>query len=376
MNLRALLLGALLLALPAVAAGSLDALRASARSTREQVSQLRSEQLAGRNELSRLSARIETLKTQARGQLLPGSELDGALKHSQQLSEHLTTVSQQLSGRQAELETSQLALLDGLSGELSGLRRQFDGATDRSVRRALVEKMKAVRDEREALRATLPAAKLPTLDTMRPSDDPAELLEQADLMRDREEKVLRELKALEQRLKEKKEEAELDRRLQRFVGEESLFDDQDRRLRLQKTTTEGAATTTAAGKSEASGTSGLPGTGAVADGTNGNPGVGGTSPTPGGQGGTGSLGGGAPSTPVAGGADSTGRTSFGGVDSASVRVTTGSDARVQVGGGHSIATGDEDDVYDLEIQRVKMKGLADELKKKAEQLEKKAAELK
>ena len=83
----------------------------------------------------------------------------------------------------------------------------------------------------------LPAAKLPTLDTVRPSDDPEELLEQADLLRDNEEKLRRELKTLEARIAERRDEAELDRRVQRFMGEESMFDDSDRRLRVQRTVT-------------------------------------------------------------------------------------------------------------------------------------------
>lgn len=67
----------------------------------------------------------------------------------------------------------------------------------------------------------------------------------------------------------------------------------------------------------------------------------------------------------------------GGVDSGGVRRTEGSDARPQVGRGTgAIATGDDDDINDLEVQRAKVKALVDELRKKAVELEQRAAALK
>lgn len=369
MKLRAqLLLSVVLLAAPAFAAGALDAQRASVRAARDEVSALKASQLAARNELSQLSSRIGTLKASHKGKLLPGGELDSALKRSQELSNTLTGLAQQLSSRDAELESAELALLDGLSNELKTLRADFDRQPDREARRATLEKMKSVRREREVVRAALPATKLPALDALKPSDDPEELLEQADLLRDREEKVQKELKALEQRISEKKEEAELDRRVQRFMGEESLFDDQDRRLRLQRSTTlSGDTKTVGTPASESSGSTTTFGAGSQTDtaaGTNG-PSTG--AATPGAFGGAG-----APASPASPTAPSaTGRGTDG-----NVKFSTASDARPQVGGGRGIATGDEDESNDLEIQRAKLKGLADELKKKAQELELKAGQLK
>ena len=103
MKLRALLLTACLLALPGWAAGSLDALRSGSRGARDQVSSLRAEQLKQRSELSTLSGRIENLKAASKGKLLPGGELDAALKRSQELSGALSDLAQQVSGREAEV---------------------------------------------------------------------------------------------------------------------------------------------------------------------------------------------------------------------------------------------------------------------------------
>ncbi len=55
------------------------------------------------------------------------------------------------------------------------------------------------------------------------------------------------------------------------------------------------------------------------------------------------------------------------------RVTTGSDARPQVGGGKAIGSGDDDDTSDLDVERLKVSSLVDQLKAKAAELEKKLA---
>lgn len=360
MILRAALLAvSLLVAFAAFGATSLDAMRASSRSTRDQVSQLKAEQLKKRSELSVLSSRIETLKAQSKGRLLPGGELDTALKASQELSGALTDLAQQVSTREAELETANLALLDALSGELNRLRTDFDRQTDRGVRKGLIDQMRRLRAERDALRATLPAAKLPTLDTVKPSDDPEELLEQADLLRDNEEKLQKELKALEARIAERRDEAELDKRVQRFMGEESMFDDQDRRLRVQRTTPLENATPPQSGG--ANNPNEPTGVGAQYSGAQDT--AGGFSPSN-----TNAATDRSPTTPPP----------LGGLDQGGVSIHSGSDARPQVGAGNgstsTIATGDED-LEDLEVQRAKLKGLADELRKKASELEKRASQL-
>lgn len=368
MKLSAVILTACLLAFPTWAAGSLDALRSGSRGAREQVTALRAEQLRQRSELSTLSSQIETLKAASKGKLLPGGELDSALKRSQELSGVLSTLAQQVSGREAELENANMALLDGLSSELTRLRAEFDRQSDRAVRKGLIDQLRKLRAERDALRATLPSAKLPTLDAVRPSDDPEELLEQADLLRDNEEKLRRELKTLEARIAERRDEVELDRRVQRFMGEESMFDDSDRRLRVQRTvTTPGTAPTAALAdpKNEAA----APPAGTTADTTAGSGGAF-NSPALGAQ----SLGGAAPSAPDSRAANE-GTSINTGLDSSSIRVTNASDARVQVGGARTISGGD-DDLEDLEVERLRLQGLAGQLKQKADELQQRASQLK
>ncbi|MCU0701199.1 MAG: TetR family transcriptional regulator [Myxococcaceae bacterium] len=389
MKLRAALLALTLLASPAWAASGVEALRGSAAGLRAQVTSLRAEQLTRRNELSVVSSRIETLKAQAKGALLPGSELDQSLKRSQELSGVLTELAQQLSTREGELEAANLALLDALSGELTRLRAEFDRQTNREVRRGLIDQMRKLRSERESVRAALPATKLPTLDALKPSDDPEELLEQADLLRDNEEKVRRELKALEARITQRREEAELDRRVQRFLGEESMFDDQDRRLRVQRKDQTLGDAPASSGPPRVNTPPNAESNGFTNDTAAPPPTVtAGSAPAPDRAPGPSlpSFGGFAPASAPSrdaapGGFGSTSEprapTGSGALDSRGISITSGSDARPQVGSGtRSIATGDEDEMEDLDIQRRKLQGLAEELKRKAQALEKKASELK
>jgi hypothetical protein len=372
MKLKAALLIACLFTLPALAAGPLDALRAESRGLRDQVSAVKGQQLAGRNELSKLSERITTLKAESKGKLLPGGELDAALKRSQELSTSLSGLAQSVAGKESALENANLALLDALSAELNRVRAEFDRQSDRQVRKGLIDQMRKLRAEREALRQTLPATRIPNLDSVKPSDDPEELLEQADLLRDNEEKLRKELKSLEARIAERRDEAELDKRVQRFMGEESMFDDSDRRLRVQRTlTTPGTAPVQMANGvgGQQNPEAAPPPTGAFSDTTAGTGGPAATPPT------AGALGLGAFNAAPPAERTSDSNVQPGGLDSSGIRVTNASDARVQIGGARSIAGGD-DDLNDLEVERQRLQGLAGQLKKKADELQKRAAQLK
>jgi hypothetical protein len=341
-----LLLSLCLLGSSAFAASQLESLRGKAEASRAAVQAVRGEQMARRQELNQLAGRIEALKAQSKGKLVPGSELDGALKRSQELSGDLTTLAGQFAEREADAERVNLALLTELSNALESARADFDRQSDRAARKATIARLRTLRAEREQVRAAIPAAKVPALEALRSSDDPEALLEQADAARDNEDKVRAQLKSTEQRIAELKEERELDRRVNQFLGDESLFDDTDRRLRVSRSTaadntlktTAGTPTGTERNTADSFAPSSVGGFGAA-------PGApqGATEAPP----------------PTAGG-------------SGGARTTAGTDAR-PVLNAQRIAGGDEDDLEELEVQRLKLKGLAEELKARARELEKKAA---
>ena len=240
MMLRALpLLLCLFVAAPAGAASGLEQARAKAQSARTEARTLRTRQQGLRDELNGVAARIEALKAQRQGRLTAGGELESALRRSQELSGELTGLAQSVSGADGEVERAHLALHGALSQELTRLRASWDATTDRTERARLVEQMRSVRGEREAVRAALPASQVPALDGAARGDDPEDLLAQADALRDSQDKVRQRLQALKARITEVREERDLDRRMNDFLGEESMFDDQDRRLRLRSVGNQG-----------------------------------------------------------------------------------------------------------------------------------------
>ncbi|MCY1031731.1 TetR family transcriptional regulator [Corallococcus sp. BB11-1] len=240
MTLRALaLLACLLVGAAAGASSGLEQARAQAQSARVGVRALRTQQQGLREELNGLAARIETLKSQRQGKLTTGEELESALRRSQELSGELTGLAQSVSGAEGDVERAHLALHGALSQELTRLRSAWDATTDRTERARLLERMRSVREEREAVRAALPASQVPALDGATRGDDPEDLLAQADALRDSQDKVRQRLQALKARISEVREERDLDRRMNDFLGEESMFDDQDRRLRLRSSGDQG-----------------------------------------------------------------------------------------------------------------------------------------
>jgi hypothetical protein len=230
--LSALLL-CLLLGVPAWALTGLEAVRAKAQAARTEVRTLRERQQSLRGELNGLAERIEALKAAQQGKLTPSADLDQALKRSQELSGTLTGLAQSVASAESESERAHLGLHEALSEELSRVKASWDSTEDRQDRARLLSRMRELRAEREAVRAALPASQVPALGRADTSDDPEDLLEQADALRDSEDKVKQRLKALKARIAEVREERDLERRMNDFLGEEAMFDEQDRRLRLR-----------------------------------------------------------------------------------------------------------------------------------------------
>lgn len=319
-----LVVALLIVEVAAQAATPIDAARAEVARTGTQARELKTRQGTLKQELDQLGARIEALKAQQRGSLLTGGELESSLRTSQELSAQLTELASQIQFSEEHAGQASLALMSALSDELNRLRAQWEQAPSSDERRQLLTQLRPLRAERDRLRAALPAAGLPTLSPAT-SDDPEDLLEQADALRDSEDKVRKRLSALQARISEAREERELDRRMNEFAGQASLFDEDDRRLRLGQD-----PHATVFGSREV-----------VADMASG--------PMAG------------PSAPTATG----------------TRTGTSNEARAPDGMGRGgIAAGPAEELAQLEAERAQLQKLAEQLKAKAQELEAKARELK
>lgn len=231
-TLAVLALSLLLGAGPVYAANAVEAARSEAKAARSKLFETKGRQQSLRAELNQVSGRIEAMK--AKGQtFLQNPELDAELRRSQELAASLTELAQSMSGLEAKAQAAASTLLTVVNDELGRLRNELERSTDRNARKALINQIRALRAEREQLRAQLPATAVPALNDVG-SDDPEELLEQADALRDSEDKVRSQMKQLQARLQEVKDEQELDRSIDDFSRDDAMFDDTDRRLRLTK----------------------------------------------------------------------------------------------------------------------------------------------
>jgi hypothetical protein len=343
-RLACLLVVFLLAAGPAQAATALEQARLGSSSARQKVNDIRARQMALRAELNQVAGRIEALKTQQKR----GADLDAALRQSQALSGSLAEAAQELSRALADAEREHLSLLSALTAELDRAREQVENTQSREARAGLLARMRALRQEREQVRALLPAAKVPALEA-RGSDDPEDLLEQADMLRDSEDKLRQKMRALETRVAELRQERELDRRMSDFLGDEAMFDDHDRRLRRtsQRELTRGTHPPLSAGQSESADFSAAPPGDSAAS---------------------------APAAPGESRADpgQTGVTSQGNI----TYVARGADSRPHVGGmdARMLEGATTRDIESLEAELAKLKKLARDLNERAQRLENRARE--
>jgi hypothetical protein len=223
----------LALASPAFGQSPLEQRRAQVASAQAELSRLDAEEAARRTELDALSRQIESLK-QARRRTA-GSALEADLRRSQVLSDTLAELARKVADAKDAAHRADQALLSAIQSRLDADLKAWTGA-GHDARAKLLTEVRALQAERDAVRARLPQDALPELKTPT-TDDPTALLEQADALRDSEDKVRRQLATLQGRIAEARRERELDLRMNELSGDEGMFDEQDRSLRLTRGST-------------------------------------------------------------------------------------------------------------------------------------------
>jgi len=227
------------LAIPVVAyatatSAQLDGLRSSAVAERQRLATLQVQQATLRKALDEVAAQIAIAKRQ-RKSLLPPGDLEALLRRSQALSADLTSLAKAVSTAQAQAERAEAALDAGLSEAISMARMDWEHSNDRNARHGLVDQIRSLKTEREQGRARVPLQTVPTVEPSKPSDNPEDLMEQADVLLDAQDKVQKQLVAVDLRITQVREERDLDRRMMEFLADESIFDERDRRLRGSET---------------------------------------------------------------------------------------------------------------------------------------------
>ncbi len=206
-------------------------------------------QLAGR--LSRLAGEIKKRKAdRGEGGILPDLPLQEMLRRSRDLSETLTLITREMEAlnRARKDRLQKLSqVYDRLVERTTAAVRQASGARKAELLDALAE----FRAQRERVRRELlprPKAR-PPLETseLLASDDPEELRERADAVRDEQDRLRRRLERVERRIAQVRADRRLEREMQDFQKDQVLFGEEGRILGVTRSQT--TTTTLPSGKS-------------------------------------------------------------------------------------------------------------------------------
>jgi hypothetical protein len=115
------------------------------------------------------------------------------------------------------------------------LSSEWEDTKAKEERTELIARMRMLRKERDELRNRMPLGPLPgEIHSAAGEEDVTHLIERADALRDSADKVWRELRGVETRLKEARAEKAIERRMRHFLREDALFEEHDRKLRVHR----------------------------------------------------------------------------------------------------------------------------------------------
>ena len=218
--------------LVAVLLGALPEGLGPARAAHDQaelaLSQAHAEVVAGEAQLHALTDTIaeEKLRRSSAPSLFVPATLEAHLAESQRQAEALARARDREAARSQQAVQSREALYRALSQEIAA---RAPTAQDTAALQAL----QALQAERAAVAPAGPrAVAAPTF--RGGTDDPRELHERADALRDQADKLGRQATALDARIDAARQQQKLEQQLRRLSGSEGLFDESDRRVRINR----------------------------------------------------------------------------------------------------------------------------------------------
>ena len=183
-----------------------------------------------------LASQIKDIKENMDNSVLPNFSLESKLRKSQELSKTLTLLNRELQALK-KAKRQRLQQLDTAYTHLVDYIAKSAKTAPSDQRGQLIKLLAKARKERAAIRAQLSSDTGPVepekdLDEkeLLASDDPEELSERADAIRDEQDKLRKELALLDKRLRQLADEARLDREMKDFVGDQDIFNENSRVL--------------------------------------------------------------------------------------------------------------------------------------------------
>jgi hypothetical protein len=245
MSLASLLAAALLAASPA----GLDQLRTQRQQADQRQAAIEARLGEQQAQLESVSKHIDSLKSQSQSSASPFAPggLDELLKQSQSLSQALAELRAQAAQVRAEDAARRAELAQAIDGRLSADRAALGTA---NASPDLVAEIRSLESEKASLSTSVlaPEASAGAVRFHGRTDDPRELRERADALRDRADKLTKERAKVEARIAELRDQAELDRQLRSISRQDALFDEGDARVQVQRqVSTASTAPTASAG---------------------------------------------------------------------------------------------------------------------------------
>jgi hypothetical protein len=218
----------------------IQTLRAEMDSIEQSIVRVAALRDAAAKELDSIAQRIENKKKENPSTgLLPDFEMQNLLSRSQELSTQWTKIHR-------ELETLELARAQKLQllsrtydQRIETLRKSIPQA-EPSKQGEMLSLLTTLRRERDLIREKIakPVILLAPVSTsdeqLLSSDDPEELSERADAVRDEQDRLRRQLTRVNQRVDQIEAETRIDRELRDFIGDQNLFAEDSKTLRLSQ----------------------------------------------------------------------------------------------------------------------------------------------
>jgi hypothetical protein len=222
--------------------------RAAHAQVEQALGQAHAEVVAGEGTLHALTQTIAEEKARRSGapSLFVPATLESHLAESQRQAEALARARDREAALSQQAAQAREALYRALTQEIA-LREP--GARDAAALNAL----QALQAERASVAPAGPGA-VAAPAFQGGTDDPRELHERADALRDQADKLGRQATALDARIEAARQQQRLEKQLRRLTGSEGLFDETDRRVRLTRSDATGAAADRPAGGTRTTGT--------------------------------------------------------------------------------------------------------------------------
>ncbi|MBW1873443.1 MAG: hypothetical protein JRJ19_15345, partial [Deltaproteobacteria bacterium] len=190
--------------------------------------------------LESLARKIDQRKAdRSQESILPDFALQNMLRQSQELSETLTLMNRELNAL-GDARRDRFEKLDLLYGQLvEKIAKEMRAAKDKQ-KTALVKNLTKLRNDRESIHKELftPARQADPMETddLLASDDPEELKERMDAVRDEQDRLRKRLAQLDKQITDTDSEMRLDREMRDFVEDHALFGEESRTMTVTKTT--------------------------------------------------------------------------------------------------------------------------------------------